>query len=172
MAGGGTCSACVVSVCGDRLEYARALTALEEQRGRTTRLAVAASGGSLLERIRRLLGGPASQANRSAWLVVAAIAIVFAGALSLRNWTVSVAEATEEDQTMESFGAESAGLRFRLIAVESSTDDEHPDAAKAASEFASAEDVTLAVELKNVSAQPQTLLGVRYGDSYPTAAGS
>ena len=50
------CDDLVVKVCGDRLVYARALATLEELRAELPALAFAASGGSLLKRIRRLLG--------------------------------------------------------------------------------------------------------------------
>jgi beta-lactamase regulating signal transducer with metallopeptidase domain len=49
------CDDLVVRVCGDRVTYARALVTLEEARG-FPRLAFAATGGSLLHRVRRLLG--------------------------------------------------------------------------------------------------------------------
>ncbi len=42
---------------------------------------------------------------------------------------------------------------------------------KSTDTFARGEDLTFAVELKNVGEKPVTLLGVRYGDSYATAAG-
>ncbi len=51
------CDDLVLRVCQDRVAYARALFRLEELRGVPGRLACAASGGSLLRRIRRLLGG-------------------------------------------------------------------------------------------------------------------
>ncbi|MGH7866556.1 MAG: hypothetical protein ACREP9_02730, partial [Candidatus Dormibacteraceae bacterium] len=51
------CDDLVVRVCEDRVVYARALFRLEELRGTPARLVFAASGGSLLQRIRRLLGG-------------------------------------------------------------------------------------------------------------------
>jgi uncharacterized protein involved in exopolysaccharide biosynthesis len=57
------CDDLVVRVCGDRLGYARALTTLEEARAAQSRLAFAASGGSLLQRIRRLLGNESGAAN-------------------------------------------------------------------------------------------------------------
>jgi hypothetical protein len=50
------CDDLVIEVCGDRLLYARALAAMEGLRGELPDLAFAASGGSLLNRIRRLLG--------------------------------------------------------------------------------------------------------------------
>jgi beta-lactamase regulating signal transducer with metallopeptidase domain len=50
------CDDLVITVCGDHLAYARALTTMEGLRGELPELAFAASGGSLLNRIRRLLG--------------------------------------------------------------------------------------------------------------------
>jgi uncharacterized protein involved in exopolysaccharide biosynthesis/Zn-dependent protease with chaperone function len=49
------CDDLVIMVCGDRLAYARALATMEGLRGELPELAFAASGGSLLNRIRRLL---------------------------------------------------------------------------------------------------------------------
>lgn len=48
------CDDLAVAVCGDRLDYARALAALETLR--TPRLVLGADGGSLLRRIRRIAG--------------------------------------------------------------------------------------------------------------------
>jgi uncharacterized protein involved in exopolysaccharide biosynthesis len=50
------CDDLVIEVCGDRLAYACALATMEGLRGDLPELAFAASGGSLLNRIRRLLG--------------------------------------------------------------------------------------------------------------------
>ena len=50
------CDDLVIEVCGDRLGYARALATLEGLRAELPDLAFAASGGSLLGRIRRLVG--------------------------------------------------------------------------------------------------------------------
>lgn len=49
------CDDLAVSVCGDVLTYARALTRLEQMRTGTPEFAMAANAGSLVERIRRLL---------------------------------------------------------------------------------------------------------------------
>ncbi len=53
------CDDRAIATCGDRLVLARALVHLEESR--SPRLAAAASGGSLLQRVRRLLGSPAPE---------------------------------------------------------------------------------------------------------------
>jgi len=50
------CDDLAVAACGDALVYARALTELEQLRGVPYDLAMAATGGSLLARIRRLVG--------------------------------------------------------------------------------------------------------------------
>lgn len=50
------CDDVAVQTCGDRVAYARALTALEALRGAGTVLALGADGGSLLGRVRHLLG--------------------------------------------------------------------------------------------------------------------
>ena len=50
------CDDVAVSLTGDRATYARALARLEEQRSATPATVLAATGGSLLDRVRRLLG--------------------------------------------------------------------------------------------------------------------
>jgi len=55
------CDDLAVSVCGDSLLYARALTELEQVRGAEPALAVAAETGDLLARVRRITGRPLSR---------------------------------------------------------------------------------------------------------------
>ena len=74
------CDDLTVEVCGDRINYAKALATLEEQRGAAPGLALAAGGGSLLPRIRRLAGLPV-ETNRSGWWLVGTMALVLVGAL-------------------------------------------------------------------------------------------
>ena len=62
------CDDLAVRLCGDSVRYARALTCLEEIRHSQAELAVAATGGSLIERIARLLGRPATDDRRLTWL--------------------------------------------------------------------------------------------------------
>ena len=54
------CDDLAVAVCGDAIEYAGALAQLEELRGGMAAPALAATGGDLLSRIRRLTGEPAA----------------------------------------------------------------------------------------------------------------
>ncbi|HEV7508350.1 MAG TPA: M56 family metallopeptidase [Thermoanaerobaculia bacterium] len=73
------CDDLAVAICGDRLGYARALADLEGLRMPSPRLAMAADGGSLLDRIRRLVGAPAPRPRRS-WLAgVVALSLLPAG---------------------------------------------------------------------------------------------
>jgi hypothetical protein len=71
----------------------------------------------------------------------------------------------------DDWGAESGGLRCRLVAIPPGANDDAPDLSKRTNSFAGAADVTFAAEIKNVGDKSVTLLGVRYGDSYPTAVG-
>ncbi len=76
------CDDLALAVCGDRVGYARALATLEGLRAPAPRLAMAATGGtgSLLARIRRIVGAPAPAADRSsAWLTgIVAVLTLFA----------------------------------------------------------------------------------------------
>jgi beta-lactamase regulating signal transducer with metallopeptidase domain/LysM repeat protein len=58
------CDDLAVSVCGDKVGYARALTSMEEARLSQGELAVAASGGNLSRRICRLIGKSSGRNNR------------------------------------------------------------------------------------------------------------
>ncbi|HEV7786499.1 MAG TPA: M56 family metallopeptidase, partial [Thermoanaerobaculia bacterium] len=73
------CDDLAVAICGDRLGYARALADLEGLRTPSPRLAMAADGGSLLDRIRRLVGAPAPRSRRSWMAGVVALSLLPAG---------------------------------------------------------------------------------------------
>jgi beta-lactamase regulating signal transducer with metallopeptidase domain len=74
------CDDLAVSLCGDPVIYASALADLEELRGVNTRLVLAASGGPLLDRVRRLVAAPATHAGRGpAWLAAAAAVVLMLG---------------------------------------------------------------------------------------------
>jgi beta-lactamase regulating signal transducer with metallopeptidase domain len=70
------CDDAAVAVGGNALQYARALTRLEELRGDPTQLALGANGGSLLTRIRRVAGMPGEGPSR--WIAGAALLTVVA----------------------------------------------------------------------------------------------
>jgi beta-lactamase regulating signal transducer with metallopeptidase domain len=72
------CDDLAVAVCGNPIQYARALTRLEELRAASLPTVVAANGGSLLDRIRRIAAGRAERTSSSSrWAAaVAMLAII------------------------------------------------------------------------------------------------
>lgn len=85
------CDDAVVSVC-DRMEYVRALTHLAK--AGEMQVALAASGGSLLHRVQRLLGQPAAAA--SGWTPTLGALLVVAGLTPLGVTTMLGAQAADE----------------------------------------------------------------------------
>ena len=83
------CDDLAVSISGDRVAYVKALTSMEEVRTSQLGLAIAASGGSLFDRIRRLLGKDPANEGRINWLpsVIAVLigALLIPTALALSN---------------------------------------------------------------------------------------
>jgi beta-lactamase regulating signal transducer with metallopeptidase domain len=79
------CDDLAVSLCGDPVVYASALADLEELRGPASPLVMAANGGVLLKRVKRLLTGPVQHAGRGpAWLAAmgaALLMLVLAGGM-------------------------------------------------------------------------------------------
>ncbi len=90
------CDDAAIAVCGSPLEYARALTLMEEWRA-TPALAMAANRAPLADRIRRLLGVPAHSsslraANLTVGVLCLSVALVAGNAfLGLARATVSAA---------------------------------------------------------------------------------
>jgi uncharacterized protein (TIGR03435 family) len=72
------CDEVALSVCGDAVSYAEALVELESWRRVHAPLAIAATGGTLMMRVRRLLGAPAVERPRSigAMVMVGVVALV------------------------------------------------------------------------------------------------
>ncbi len=78
------CDDLAVEVCGNAVQYARALTRLEELRSTRSGLAVAANGGSLVGRIRRLVGVPIdATASVSRWFAALGVLAIVAAVLSV-----------------------------------------------------------------------------------------
>jgi beta-lactamase regulating signal transducer with metallopeptidase domain len=73
------CDDLAVSLCGDPYTYAKALADLEELRGSSGQLVMAANGGSLVQRIRRLLGAPTHAGRAPGWLAGSASVLVMLG---------------------------------------------------------------------------------------------
>src|SRR5439155_17028474 len=76
------CDDLAVAVFGDPLQYARALTRFEELRVASPETVLAANGGSLMNRIHRLVVAKAESANWSSrWAAGAALLTVVAAIL-------------------------------------------------------------------------------------------
>lgn len=165
------CDDKVVHSLGQRVEYARALVTIEELRGQQTVLALGATAGSLLSRVRRILDVDLNrrsvvvtgQGNVALW-AIPMIGVVFA---LLMTWSLVAMDqpALIHSPGGDDFGPESHGLRCRLLAVPDDVDDNHPKMAPMTQKYSHGEDMTFAVELKNVSDKPMTLVGVRHGTS-------
>jgi len=70
------CDDLAVGVCGDALVYARALIEMEQLRAATPQLAVAVNGGSLMNRIHRLVGVSTPSTNRFTGLLASIIVMI------------------------------------------------------------------------------------------------
>jgi beta-lactamase regulating signal transducer with metallopeptidase domain len=85
------CDDIAVAVCGDAVGYAQALAELEARRGRRlTAVALASTGGPLLDRVRRILSVPANeQPPYQSWAVTIILTLLFtvgAGSIQHLSW--------------------------------------------------------------------------------------
>jgi beta-lactamase regulating signal transducer with metallopeptidase domain len=89
------CDDLAIAACGDRVVYARALTALEEMRGAYPQFAMAATGGPLVSRVRRLLGkDDPRRRSLPVWIALATVLIAvlaISSGMRLRAQNTSVA---------------------------------------------------------------------------------
>jgi beta-lactamase regulating signal transducer with metallopeptidase domain len=90
------CDDLAVSLCGDPVAYAAALAELEGLRSTTGDLVLAATGGSLLQRVRRLLGVPTHAGRAPGWLAAGVALLVLismsAGAVASDAFTGELQE--------------------------------------------------------------------------------
>jgi len=73
------CDDLAVSLCGDPVTYAQALADLEGLRGPSRQFVMAATGGSLVQRVRRLLGAPSHAGRPPGWLAGGVSVVVLLG---------------------------------------------------------------------------------------------
>jgi len=99
------CDDMVVEAGGNRVAYAAALAQLEELRGLQPMLSLNASGGRLVDRIRRLLGeSPMKERRSTMWTIAAALAVVMAIVVTP---ALTVADASELVTSVQSDRAQS-----------------------------------------------------------------
>jgi len=92
------CDDLAVSVCGDKVGYARALASMEEIRVGQGELVIAANGGSLSRRIRRLIG-TGSEKNIRFGYVPVVIAILLVVALMIPTTLALTAKRGDKDSS-------------------------------------------------------------------------
>ena len=99
------CDDMVVEAGGNRVAYAAALAQLEELRGLQPMLSLNASGGRLVDRIRRLLGeSPMKERRSTMWTIAAALAVVTAIVVTP---ALTVADASELVTSVQSDSGQS-----------------------------------------------------------------
>lgn len=114
------CDDLVVALLGNRVEYGRALVAIEQLRGRNAVFALGAGDGSLLARVRRIVGFKSDQVAGGlsgrvpvAWLSLACLVAAFGLSMS---W--SLAAKDESDGSSQPAIADLPGdIAVELIAV-------------------------------------------------------
>ena len=108
------CDDLAVSVLGNRVEYGRALLAIEELRGTSTALALGVRSGSLLDRVQRLFRRDPAERT------VGAVGIVGVGLLALVILAVGVWNSTQADDEGITPGATAkldGGVEVKLLGV-------------------------------------------------------
>ena len=94
------CDDLAISLSGDRVRYARALASMEEIRTHRNELAVAATGGNLFGRIRRLVGKDTSDSRRAGW-IPAVITILLIAIIAIPTSIALTAHLRQKDQKGE-----------------------------------------------------------------------
>jgi beta-lactamase regulating signal transducer with metallopeptidase domain/protocatechuate 3,4-dioxygenase beta subunit len=113
------CDDAAVGMCGDRVTYAQALADLEGLRGDMA-FGLAATGGPLLRRVRRLLGVSVAEGDRSAtWIVVAALlTILLLNVAGRAEQTAPTGGGTVRGQILDARSGEPiAGAAVELVSV-------------------------------------------------------
>ena len=93
------CDDLAVATCGDRLEYVRALATMEELRGLSPAWTIGAQGGSLVQRVRRLLRAPDPSPNPAGWWITGFAILILVIGLGGTGWNSAVAKDTPESSS-------------------------------------------------------------------------
>ncbi|MFT4558635.1 MAG: hypothetical protein ACI92S_004016, partial [Planctomycetaceae bacterium] len=99
------CDDIASNVCENPIRYAESLVRMEELRAPAGGLAMAATGGSLALRIRRLLGQPAHESSSPNWWIGGLVSLLIVATLILTVVSQSsetLAEETEQPQAADS----------------------------------------------------------------------
>ena len=117
------CDDLAVAVCGNPIQYARALTRLEELRANALPVLVAANGGSLLGRIRRIAAGRAEgTASTSRWAAAVAMLAILVIAVAVPSLPALAERQENKESEKKATKAET-----KVDVVEARVDDEDSD---------------------------------------------
>jgi TonB family protein len=98
------CDDVAVEACGNTAIYARALASLEESRQRQTTFALAATDGSLVDRVRRLVRPAHADARRPSLPIAACVAVI----LGVLAFSGAQAQGQGDEQVSQDVGTEVA----------------------------------------------------------------
>jgi beta-lactamase regulating signal transducer with metallopeptidase domain len=154
------CDDVAVGAGGDALSYAQALAYLDALRGETYRPALASTGGSLMNRIRRVVGMPTVPASRfGGWVAPAAAMLAVVTALS----AVSLARPVAEEHAEHVDAVELAPLpEADVVAALEALDAREAPLFRLLRD-AGLDDRTLVMVLEAMDASPRALRAVRQG---------
>ncbi len=126
------CDDIAVSISGDRVCYARALTSMEEIRAGRGQLAIAATGGNLFKRIRRLVSKDSTEKTSFSWIpavtvLLLIIALLIPTTLALTAKSNPQKAVPKSNVPIEDKKAESAVKLKRLGLAVAMYADDHDD---------------------------------------------
>lgn len=122
------CDDMAVAVCGNALGYARALTRLEELRVDPAHAFIAANGGSLLSRIRRLIGERAESPNGpSRWAAGAALLTVLLALLAAPSLPLLADHQSSDEPQKATAPAVAAKAAHTEVTVNATKSDDSDD---------------------------------------------
>ena len=102
------CDDLVIKTLGNRIEYGRALVAVEQLRGASSVLALGVANGSMLSRIRRIVTLKTANAGASRWTPVSVMvsSLIIVVAMSFLSWQIGAQTITEHAQQSLRFSSE------------------------------------------------------------------
>ncbi|MCI0487131.1 MAG: M56 family metallopeptidase [Blastocatellia bacterium] len=166
------CDDMAVAVCGDALVYARALTRVERLRRAAPQLAMAADGGSLMNRINRIVGVQSPRSNRFAGLLAGVIAImavvaVVAGA-QIRTIPTPVGDLSEQAVLGNPHISQSESMGVRAATAETGNPDD--DSARQGDQTGIATPADSDTGDANSIESPQPFISILNQDDLPPGA--
>ncbi len=122
------CDDLAVAVCGNPIQYARALTRLEELRANALPVVVAANGGSLLERIRRIAAGRAEGTTSSSrWAAAVAMLVLLGLAVGIPSLPALAERDRDKKPAKTEVKPQKAEAKLEVVELKDKDDDDDSD---------------------------------------------